>query len=143
MVFIILVGGGYYGYTWNQVGQAAQDTLLSLEIYDYEIENLSLVPPSVDVNFIYQMYNPSGYSFNLTLVMDLYIGDTFISECDSSCLVSPMSVSTISIPVHITSSVTEVISEPELEPALRGQVTVTHYILGLIPVTVTENFVRE
>ena len=78
IIVVVLVGIGY-AYTYFQVKEAASNVLSSAEAVDFQLENISLLPPSADVTLYYRVYNPSAYGFTVYVKYDMYVGENYIT----------------------------------------------------------------
>ncbi len=148
IVALVLVGfSGLYGYTYMQVDGASNGVLDSAELVDFQLVNLTLVPPSADLLLSYSVRNPSGLKLILSLDTDIYYGDAFVTNLEADGqVIEPNGRSTIDVTAHLEGSIIDVLRNAGGGAGWTntGRMTFTHMMLGFVPVTVvrTGNFTR-
>jgi hypothetical protein len=137
-VGVVVVFGVFYGYTYMQVSSAIDN--LTMEPSDYQLSNLSIFPPSADLTVITTVDNGSGYDMVMNINLDLYADSTYVTTFTTTdAQIKANGISHISMTCHLGSeALTALAGAADSTPRYDGTITVTHKMLGLIPVTVTK-----
>jgi len=141
IIIVVLVGLGY-AYTYFQVKEAAIAVFENAEIIDYELENISLIPPSADLTVYFRIFNPSSFGFSYSGETEIYIDDTFIAtfvvedefiKADGESIIP----STVSISGGVLTLLESIIGDPVYRYEVRMEIN--HKIFGILPITITES----
>jgi len=138
LVVVVALFAGFYGYTYMQVSSAVDN--LTMEPSDYQMSNISIFPPSTDLTVITTVDNVSGYDMVMSVDLDLYADSTYVTTFTATdAQIKANGVSHISMTCHLGSEALSAITgAANATPRYNGTITVTHKVLGIIPVTVTK-----
>ena len=142
VLFVIVLIGGGYAYTYIQVKEASEKIFEDAEIVNYQIENISLIPPSADLTLYFSVDNPTSYGFTYSAEIELYIGDTYIStfQVDNE-YIRANSESIIPVECRIGGGALQLLQNLVGDPVYRfeGSSEILYKILGIIPITIKES----
>jgi len=142
ILFVIVLIGGGYAYTYLQVKEASSRILENAEIVNYEIENISLIPPSADLTLYFSVDNPTSYGFTYSAEIELYVDDTYIStfQVDNQ-YIRANSESIIPTECRIGGGALQLLQSIIGDPVYRleGSVEILYKIFGIIPITIKES----
>jgi len=129
-LIILIVGAAVYGFTYLRI-KAVMEGM--------EIKNIDMIVDpssnltSVDVAIVFEMRNPSSYDFEVVIVADLYFENTPLLPMEGQGRLRANDRMVFDIPFNLNSSTYHIFSEAG-QFTLVGQITITHKILGFIPV---------
>lgn len=144
-IFIIILGVGFYGvYTYNSLINVLNE--IDLELSNVDVEDYTLLPPSIDLVFIYRAYNPSNLRCEMTCQFDLYLGTTYLTSYHAEYQVlnpntwTPFRIETSlsgNILLGLITNLNKFYDENQY--VTTGFLSITHKMFGFIPVTVQRN----
>jgi len=138
LAVVIVVAGGSYLYVQGQLSDAVDS--VTIEYSGLEVTGFSILPFEVNLTLTYEVRNPSGMDFTVSVDGSLLFGETLVSPVQ----VSPQQVgaqgsSLVEVDVSLTGSILQTIGDYEDGDRYRleGTLTATHRLVGLVPVTVS------
>ena len=139
IVMVLSVIGGYYlGY--RQVDEATDQMFREATITSTKIQNVTLLPFSADIRVTYSVRNSIDTRIILNMDADLYHGDVYVGHVTSSeQTINPGNRSDVIVKTSIEGDVVKAIQQGSGKSwQLRGTMTFTGYLLGIMPVTSTK-----
>ena len=141
IVVLVLIGGGYV-YTYFQVKEASSRIFEDAEVVNFQIDNISLIPPSAGLTLYFSVDNPTSYGFTYSAEIEVYIDDNYIStlQVDNE-YIRANSESIISMECRIGGNVLQLLQSIVGDPVYRyeGHADVMYKIFGMIPITIRES----
>ncbi len=141
VVVLVLIGGGY-AYTYFQVKEASSKIFENAEVVNFQIENISLIPPSADLTLYFSVDNPTSYGFTYSVEIELYIDENYIStlQVDNE-YIRANSESIIPMECRIGGDVLQLLQSFVGDPIYRyeGHAEIIYKIFGIIPITIHES----
>ena len=141
LIIILLIGGGY-AYTYFQVKEASENIFENAEIVDFQLENISLIPPSADLTLYFSVDNPSPYGFTYSAEIEMYIGCNYITTVQADDeFVKANAHSIITMECRIGGLDVSLLQAYVGDPILIYEVhmVVNYKIFGIIPITIIES----
>jgi hypothetical protein len=84
LAMLVVSGVGSYFYSKGVISEAGEEVFETVELEDFQFEELSLVPPSMKYVVIYSMYNPTNITLTVTMDLNFFInGNPFTSLLES------------------------------------------------------------
>ena len=145
IIILIILGVGAYGaYTYFSLINVLNE--IDLELSNVDIEDYTLLPPSIDLVFIYRANNPSNLRCEMTCQFDLYLGNTYLTSYHAeSQVLNPNTWTPIRMETSFSGNILlGLITNldkfyDENQYVTTGFLSITHKMFGLIPVTVNIN----
>jgi hypothetical protein len=141
IIVLVLIGGGY-AYTYFQVKEASSKIFEDAEVVNFQIENISLIPPSADLTLYFSVDNPTSYGFTYSVEIELYIGNNYIStfQVDNE-YIRANSESIIPMECRIGGGALQLLQSIVGDPVYRyeGHAEIIYKIFGIIPITIQES----
>ena len=141
LIIILLIGGGY-AYTYFQVKEASENIFENAEKVDFQLENISLIPPSADLTLYFSVDNPSPYGFTYSAEIEMYIGFNYITTVQADDeFVKANAHSIITMECRIGGLDVSLLQAYVGDPILIYEVhmVVNYKIFGIIPITIIES----
>ena len=114
---------------------------MDMKLIDVELLEYSLIPPSADIELVYNVSNPTEYDLSVELEFDSYLGDSYLNSYSSkSQFLTAYSSSKIVVRTKVGANIlTAFISNldrlgDEDIYYNNGTIRVTHELWGIIPV---------
>ena len=138
LIIILLIGGGY-AYTYFQVKEASENIFENAEIVDFQLENISLIPPSADLTLYFSVDNPSPYGFTYSAEIEMYIGCNYITTVQADDeYVKANAHSIITMECRIGGGDVSVLQRTHVDDPIvvyEVHMVVNYKIFGIIPIT--------
>lgn len=112
---------------------------LEMDLTDFSIDRLSVIPPEAEITLTYTVSNPSDTPLKIAIDGLVYYGDIVITPVIVEEQMIPANGNdTIGAQITLNSTLLESIRNPENQDnySLKGTLTGTGKYLGVIPVTV-------
>jgi len=142
VIFILLLMGGGYVYTYFQVKEVASSIFENAEVVDFQLENISLIPPSADLTLYFSVDNPSPYGFTYSAEIEMYVGDNYITtfQIDDE-YIKANAESIIPMECRIGGGAISLLQTIVGDPIIRYEAhnVVNYKIFGIIPLTIRES----
>lgn len=136
IIVAVLFGGVYY-VGQQEVKDAVEQ--LEMDISDFSIDSLSVIPPEAEITLTYTVFNPSDTRLEIAIDGLVYYGDIVITPVIVEEQMIPANGSeTIGAQITLNSTLLESIGNPENQGnySLNGTLTATGQYMGVLPVTV-------
>lgn len=142
LIIILLIVGGY-AYTYFQVKEASENIFENAEIVDFQLENISLIPPSADLTLYFSVDNPSPYGFTYSAEIEMYIGCNYITTVQADDeYVKANAHSIITMECRIGGGDVSVLQRTHVDDPIvvyEVHMVVNYKIFGIIPITIIES----
>jgi len=140
IAFIVLtvLFGGFYYVGQQEVEDAVEQ--LSLELSDFSVDRLSLIPSEADLTLIYDVSNPNDIPLMISMDGAIYYGETMITPFTvEERMIPAMGSGTVDAQITLNGTLMETIGNPQNHGnySLNGTLTARGKYMGILPVTVT------
>lgn len=146
ILLIIILIGAALGVSYVNTRQAIQTAIveMDMQLIDVVLQDYTLLPPSAEIELVYNVSNPTEYDLSVDIEFDSYLGDSYLNSYSSmNQFLAAHSSSNIYVRTQLganmlTAFITnlERLGDEDLYNT-NGTIRVTHELWGIIPITYT------